>query len=151
MCVCVLQLPENYTPPAPITAPVMGFPGEAPVVQDRVQVPPGAPQEPSIQVTEQHLTHSSCLMMDSIWWMCVSVFASASGRACGAERDSSRTHDTEEHLQQSGAALSAVCYRSGNRQSHKTSHTWTSVKHIYIMNKTIHVYTSTALLTLKHS
>lgn len=41
------KLPENYTPPAPITAPVMGFPVEAPVVQDRVQVPPGAPQEPS--------------------------------------------------------------------------------------------------------
>uniref|UniRef100_A0A9J7Z4W6 Protein transport protein Sec31A n=1 Tax=Cyprinus carpio carpio TaxID=630221 RepID=A0A9J7Z4W6_CYPCA len=44
------KLPENYTPPAPITAPVMGFPAEAPVPQDRIQVPPGAPQEPSKQV-----------------------------------------------------------------------------------------------------
>uniref|UniRef100_A0A8C1U9P1 Protein transport protein Sec31A n=1 Tax=Cyprinus carpio TaxID=7962 RepID=A0A8C1U9P1_CYPCA len=43
------QTHENYTPPAPITAPVMGFPAEAPGPQDRVQVPPGAPQEPSIQ------------------------------------------------------------------------------------------------------
>nr|XP_001921581.3 protein transport protein Sec31A isoform X3 [Danio rerio] len=47
------KLPENYTPPAPITAPVMGFPAEAPVLQDRVQVPPGAPQEPSIQSIQQ--------------------------------------------------------------------------------------------------
>ncbi|XP_048025968.1 protein transport protein Sec31A isoform X2 [Megalobrama amblycephala] len=47
------KLPENYTPPAPITAPVMGFPTEAPVPQDRVQVPPGAPQEPSIQSLQQ--------------------------------------------------------------------------------------------------
>ncbi|KAF4106253.1 hypothetical protein G5714_012243 [Onychostoma macrolepis] len=38
------KLPENYTPPAPITAPVMG---------DRVQVPPGAPQEPNIQSLQQ--------------------------------------------------------------------------------------------------
>ncbi|XP_067285568.1 protein transport protein Sec31A isoform X3 [Pseudorasbora parva] len=45
------KLPENYTPPAPITAPVMGFPTEAP--QDRVQVPPGAPQEPNIQSLQQ--------------------------------------------------------------------------------------------------
>ncbi|XP_042624134.1 LOW QUALITY PROTEIN: protein transport protein Sec31A-like [Cyprinus carpio] len=43
----------NYTPPAPITAPVMGFPAEAPGPQDRVQVPPGAPQEPSIQSLQQ--------------------------------------------------------------------------------------------------
>ncbi|XP_043086973.1 protein transport protein Sec31A isoform X2 [Puntigrus tetrazona] len=47
------KLPENYTPPAPITAPVMGFPAEAPVPQDRVQVPPGAPQEPNIQSLQQ--------------------------------------------------------------------------------------------------
>uniref|UniRef100_A0A672PP57 SEC31 homolog B, COPII coat complex component n=1 Tax=Sinocyclocheilus grahami TaxID=75366 RepID=A0A672PP57_SINGR len=46
-------LPENYTPPAPITAPVMGFPMEAPVPQDRIQVPPGAPQEPSVQSLQQ--------------------------------------------------------------------------------------------------
>uniref|UniRef100_A0A8C1QG47 SEC31 homolog B, COPII coat complex component n=1 Tax=Cyprinus carpio TaxID=7962 RepID=A0A8C1QG47_CYPCA len=46
-------LPENYTPPAPITAPVMGFPAEAPVPQDRIQVPPGAPQEPSKQSLQQ--------------------------------------------------------------------------------------------------
>ncbi|KAL1264863.1 hypothetical protein QQF64_005218, partial [Cirrhinus molitorella] len=47
------KLPENYTPPAPITAPVMGFPAEAPVSQDRVQVPPGAPQEPNVQSLQQ--------------------------------------------------------------------------------------------------
>ncbi|XP_026131940.1 protein transport protein Sec31A isoform X2 [Carassius auratus] len=47
------KLPENYTPPAPITAPVMGFPVEAPVPQDRIQVPPGAPQEPSKQSLQQ--------------------------------------------------------------------------------------------------
>ncbi|XP_016141026.1 protein transport protein Sec31A-like [Sinocyclocheilus grahami] len=47
------KLPENYTPPAPITAPVMGFPMEAPVPQDRIQVPPGAPQEPSVQSLQQ--------------------------------------------------------------------------------------------------
>lgn len=47
------KLPENYTRPAPITAPVMGFPAEAPVPQDRVQVPPGAPQEPSVQSLQQ--------------------------------------------------------------------------------------------------
>jgi len=47
--VCV-QFPDNYTPPAPITAPVMGFPGEAPQPHDRTQVPPGAPQEPTVQV-----------------------------------------------------------------------------------------------------
>ncbi|XP_016399655.1 protein transport protein Sec31A-like [Sinocyclocheilus rhinocerous] len=47
------KLPENYTPPAPITAPVMGFPVETPVPQDRIQVPPGAPQEPSVQSLQQ--------------------------------------------------------------------------------------------------
>uniref|UniRef100_A0A7N8Y0B8 Protein transport protein Sec31A n=1 Tax=Mastacembelus armatus TaxID=205130 RepID=A0A7N8Y0B8_9TELE len=43
-------VPENYTPPAPITAPVMGFPVESPQPHDHAQVPPGAPQEPSMQV-----------------------------------------------------------------------------------------------------
>ncbi|XP_073723373.1 protein transport protein Sec31A isoform X2 [Misgurnus anguillicaudatus] len=47
------KLSENYTPPAPITAPVMGYPVEAPVSQDRVQVPPGAPQEPNIRSLRQ--------------------------------------------------------------------------------------------------
>ncbi|XP_030629460.1 protein transport protein Sec31A [Chanos chanos] len=47
------KLPENYTPPAPITAPVMGYPVEAPAPQDHVQVPPGAPQEPSVQLLQQ--------------------------------------------------------------------------------------------------
>ncbi|XP_016144443.1 protein transport protein Sec31A-like [Sinocyclocheilus grahami] len=47
------KLPENYTPPAPITAPVMGFSAEAPGPHDRVQVPPGAPQESSIQSLQQ--------------------------------------------------------------------------------------------------
>uniref|UniRef100_A0A665X3M5 Protein transport protein Sec31A n=1 Tax=Echeneis naucrates TaxID=173247 RepID=A0A665X3M5_ECHNA len=49
------QVPENYTPPAPITAPVMGFSMEAPQPQDSAQVPPGAPQEPSVQVGVNHL------------------------------------------------------------------------------------------------
>lgn len=47
------QIPDNYTPPAPITAPVMGFPVEAPQPHDHAQVPPGAPQEPSMQVSVQ--------------------------------------------------------------------------------------------------
>ncbi|KTG06440.1 hypothetical protein cypCar_00040462, partial [Cyprinus carpio] len=51
--VCHTEEEENYTPPAPITAPVMGFPAEAPVPQDRIQVPPGAPQEPSKQSLQQ--------------------------------------------------------------------------------------------------
>lgn len=52
MCSTVVcaQVPDNYTPPAPITAPVMGFPMEAPQPHDHAQVPPGAPQEPSVQV-----------------------------------------------------------------------------------------------------
>uniref|UniRef100_A0AAQ5Z8Q8 Protein transport protein Sec31A n=1 Tax=Amphiprion ocellaris TaxID=80972 RepID=A0AAQ5Z8Q8_AMPOC len=41
-------VPDNYTPPAPITAPVMGFPVEAHQSHDHTQVPPGAPQEPSL-------------------------------------------------------------------------------------------------------
>ncbi|TNN03464.1 hypothetical protein fugu_000493 [Takifugu bimaculatus] len=47
------KIPDNYTPPAPITAPVMGFPVEAPQPHDHAQVPPGAPQEPSMQLLQQ--------------------------------------------------------------------------------------------------
>ncbi|XP_061565325.1 protein transport protein Sec31A isoform X1 [Cololabis saira] len=47
------KIPDNYTPPAPITAPVMGFPVEAPQPHDHTQVPPGAPQEPSVQLLHQ--------------------------------------------------------------------------------------------------
>ncbi|XP_072524203.1 protein transport protein Sec31A [Salminus brasiliensis] len=47
------KIPGDYTPPAPITAPVMSLPTEGAVSQDRVQVPPGAPQEPSLQVLQQ--------------------------------------------------------------------------------------------------
>lgn len=52
MCLTVMcaQVPDNYTPPAPITAPVMGFPVEASHPHNHAQVPPGAPQEPSVQV-----------------------------------------------------------------------------------------------------
>lgn len=47
------KVPDNYTPPAPITAPVMGFP-EAPQPHDHhAQVPPGAPQEPNVQLLQQ--------------------------------------------------------------------------------------------------
>ncbi|XP_069011475.1 protein transport protein Sec31A isoform X1 [Embiotoca jacksoni] len=47
------KVPDNYTPPAPITAPVMGFPVEAPQPHNNAQVPPGAPQEPSVQLLQQ--------------------------------------------------------------------------------------------------
>uniref|UniRef100_A0A8C9XQ02 Protein transport protein Sec31A n=1 Tax=Sander lucioperca TaxID=283035 RepID=A0A8C9XQ02_SANLU len=47
------KVPDNYTPPAPITAPVMGFPVEAPQSHNHAQVPPGAPQEPSVQLLQQ--------------------------------------------------------------------------------------------------
>ncbi|XP_068160795.1 protein transport protein Sec31A isoform X2 [Antennarius striatus] len=47
------KVPDNYTPPAPITAPVMGFPAEAHQPHERGQVPPGAPQEPSVQLLQQ--------------------------------------------------------------------------------------------------
>ncbi|XP_063077508.1 protein transport protein Sec31A [Engraulis encrasicolus] len=48
------KVPDNYTPPVPITAPVMGYPVEAPLPQDhRQQVPPGAPQEPTVQLLQQ--------------------------------------------------------------------------------------------------
>ncbi|CAL8302888.1 unnamed protein product [Lota lota] len=47
------KVPENYTPPTPITAPVMGFPGDAGQPHDHAQVPPGAPQEPSVQLLQQ--------------------------------------------------------------------------------------------------
>ncbi|XP_035517041.1 protein transport protein Sec31A isoform X1 [Morone saxatilis] len=47
------KVPDNYTPPAPITAPVMGFPVEAPQPHDHAQVPPGAPQEPNVQLLQQ--------------------------------------------------------------------------------------------------
>lgn len=47
------KVPDNYTPPAPITAPVMGCPTEAPQPHDHTQVPPGAPQEPNVQLLQQ--------------------------------------------------------------------------------------------------
>lgn len=47
------KVPDNYTPPAPITAPVMGYPVEAPLSPDHMQVPPGAPQEPTVQLLQQ--------------------------------------------------------------------------------------------------
>ncbi|AWP17855.1 Protein transport protein Sec31A [Scophthalmus maximus] len=47
------KVPDNYTPPAPITAPVMGFPVDAPQPHDHAQVPPGAPQEPSVKLLQQ--------------------------------------------------------------------------------------------------
>ncbi|XP_037133476.1 protein transport protein Sec31A isoform X1 [Syngnathus acus] len=47
------KVPDNYTPPAPITAPVMGFPVEAPQPHNNAQVPPGAPQEPNMQLLQQ--------------------------------------------------------------------------------------------------
>uniref|UniRef100_A0A8C5B103 Protein transport protein Sec31A n=1 Tax=Gadus morhua TaxID=8049 RepID=A0A8C5B103_GADMO len=40
---------ENYTPPAPITAPIMGPPGSDPQAQPIVEGPPGAPTGDHIQ------------------------------------------------------------------------------------------------------
>uniref|UniRef100_A0A673YHH3 Protein transport protein Sec31A n=1 Tax=Salmo trutta TaxID=8032 RepID=A0A673YHH3_SALTR len=49
-------VPDNYTPPAPITAPVMGgYPMEdhhQPQGHRTQQFPPGAPQEPSVQLLQ---------------------------------------------------------------------------------------------------
>lgn len=114
------QVPDNYTPPAPITAPVMGFPVEAPQPHNHAQVPPGAPQEPNVQVgvrqggcfvnsqqqrtreTRQHLVF-------------VSLFSSAppaaASREGGAERNPSWTHGPQIHLWQPGAALPASSKR----------------------------------------
>ncbi|XP_035389249.1 protein transport protein Sec31A isoform X2 [Electrophorus electricus] len=47
------KVPGDYMPPAPITAPVMSLPADTPLPQDRGQVPPGAPQEPSLQILQQ--------------------------------------------------------------------------------------------------
>ncbi|XP_036386111.1 protein transport protein Sec31A isoform X2 [Megalops cyprinoides] len=47
------KLPDNYTPPAPITAPVMGLPMEPAHPHEGMQAPPGAPQEPSVQLLQQ--------------------------------------------------------------------------------------------------
>uniref|UniRef100_A0A3P9KZ14 Protein transport protein Sec31A n=1 Tax=Oryzias latipes TaxID=8090 RepID=A0A3P9KZ14_ORYLA len=53
------QLPENYTPPAPITAPIMAPLGTDPMAQ---QIPPAAPQGPQVPFSgmhQQQLTPSS--------------------------------------------------------------------------------------------
>ncbi|XP_064418723.1 protein transport protein Sec31A isoform X4 [Latimeria chalumnae] len=54
------KLPENYTAPAPITAPVMSFPAEpqplhsqVPSAKEVVFAPPGAPKEASMQPQSQ--------------------------------------------------------------------------------------------------
>uniref|UniRef100_A0A6Q2XB25 Protein transport protein Sec31A n=1 Tax=Esox lucius TaxID=8010 RepID=A0A6Q2XB25_ESOLU len=64
---------ENYTPPAPITAPVMGgFPMGGPHQSQSQQgldpsrtqqVPPGAPQEPSVQVSDNPVSNTSLLFL----------------------------------------------------------------------------------------
>lgn len=70
------QVPDNYTPPAPITAPVMGFPVEAPQPHEHAQVPPGAPQEPSMQVGVHQvawffwLSHQRHMWNNSFHQMC---------------------------------------------------------------------------------
>lgn len=95
--VCV-QVPDNYTPPAPITAPVMGFPVEAPQHHDHAQVPPGAPQEPSVQVgVRQKAFNLNCRQycMQQIHQRLVFVFLfcsaspAAASREGGAERNPS--------------------------------------------------------------
>ncbi|XP_076856627.1 protein transport protein Sec31A isoform X2 [Brachyhypopomus gauderio] len=47
------KMPGDYMPPAPITAPVMSVPADTPLPQDRGQVAPGAPQQPSVQALQQ--------------------------------------------------------------------------------------------------
>ncbi|KAJ8365712.1 hypothetical protein SKAU_G00145430 [Synaphobranchus kaupii] len=47
------KLSENYTPPAPITAPVMGYSAEPSHPHEGIQAPPGAPQEPNVQLLQQ--------------------------------------------------------------------------------------------------
>ncbi|XP_061083735.1 protein transport protein Sec31A isoform X1 [Conger conger] len=47
------KIPDNYTPPAPITAPVMGYATEPSHPHEGIQAPPGAPQEPSVQLLQQ--------------------------------------------------------------------------------------------------
>uniref|UniRef100_A0A671Y111 Protein transport protein Sec31A n=1 Tax=Sparus aurata TaxID=8175 RepID=A0A671Y111_SPAAU len=67
---CIQKVPDNYTPPAPITAPVMGFPVEAPQPHDHAQVPPGAPQEPSVQVGIN--AHNKCKRLVFVFFPLVS-------------------------------------------------------------------------------
>ncbi|XP_023816533.1 protein transport protein Sec31A isoform X6 [Oryzias latipes] len=45
------KLPENYTPPAPITAPIMAPLGTDPMAQ---QIPPAAPQGPQVPFSGMH-------------------------------------------------------------------------------------------------
>ena len=58
---------------APITAPVMGYPVEAPLPQDRVQVPPGAPQEPSVQVKKKPPIYKLPMALRCTTFRCIFV------------------------------------------------------------------------------
>lgn len=116
------QIPDNYTPPAPITAPVMGFPVEAPQPHDHAQVPPGAPQEPSMQVSVQQQPFVSIYNSKSLnkvheCHFCVVLVSSApptaADRESGAERNPCWTHDPQIHLWQFGSALPTSSKRSG--------------------------------------
>lgn len=116
------QVPDNYTPPAPITAPVMGFPVEAPQSHNHAQVPPGAPQEPSMQVSDQHWPFVSAYNSESLskvhkCHFCVFPICSAppaaADRESGAERNPCWTHDPQIHLWQFGSALPTSSKRSG--------------------------------------
>lgn len=69
------QIPDNYTPPAPITAPVMGFPVEAPQPHDHAQVPPGAPQEPSMQVSRWKTAFLRQFPTANGWTSCANVIS----------------------------------------------------------------------------
>lgn len=84
---CLSQIvPDNYTPPAPITAPVMGgYPMEdhhQPQGQQghdpsrtqqghdpsrTQQFPPGAPQEPSVQVSGNLVSSPSVFLHAQFW------------------------------------------------------------------------------------
>lgn len=113
-CILLFQLPDNYTPPTPITAPVMGFPVEGPHPHDHAQVPPGAPQEPSVQVGVGQVAVMGFLAPQKhfstplhLCPCCCSASPAAAGRAGGAERNPCWTRRPQIHLWQPGAALPA--------------------------------------------
>lgn len=103
----------------------MGFPVEAPQPHDHAQVPPGAPQEPSMQVSvlfQQRPFVSICNSKllnkgHETSFLCVLGFFSAppavADGACGAERNPCWTHDPQIHLWQFGSTLPVSSKRSG--------------------------------------
>ncbi len=103
----------------------MGFPVEAPQPHNHAQVPPGAPQEPSVQVSvwQEAITW---ILNSNAHFIPVNTFffffylrpcfssapPAAASREGGAERNPSWTHGPQIHLWQPGAALPASSKRS---------------------------------------